>query len=69
MPIYVYVSSSTSAAAIREPIFRFFFLNISCRYTLFLCKYHKNSNEISEQMSKSGFFPIPIAFWSGWDIK
>ena len=47
----------------------FFFLDISCRYTLFLGKYHKNSyrtdeqnrteqNRISEQMSKSGFFPM-----------
>ena len=28
-------------------------------YTLFLGKYHKNSYEISEQMSKSGFFSYP----------
>ena len=35
---------------------------------MFLCKYHKNSYEISEQMSKSGFFPIPIAFWWGFGI-
>ena len=68
MPIYVYVSSSTSAAGSGCPYF-VFFLDISCRYTLFLSKYHKNSYEISEQMSKSGFFPIPIAFWSGWDFK
>ena len=68
MPIYVYVSSSTSAAGSGSPYF-VFFLDISCRYTMFLSKYHKNSYEISEQMSKSGFFPIPIAFWSGWDFK
>ena len=68
MPIYVYVSSSTSAAGSGSPYFAFF-LDISCRYTLFLGKYHKNSYEVSEQMSKSGFFPIPIAFWSGWDFK
>ena len=58
MPIYVYVSSSTSAAGSGSPYFVFFFLDISCRYTLFLGKYHKNSYEISEQMSKSGFFPM-----------
>ena len=58
MPIYAYVSSSTSAAGSGSPYFVFFFLDISCRYTLFLGKYHKNSYEISEQMSKSGFFPM-----------
>ena len=45
MPIYVCVSSSTSARS-RSPCFVFFFLDISFKYTLFLCKYHKNSYDM-----------------------
>ena len=50
-------------AGSRSPYFVFFFVfffsDISFRYNVFLCKYHKNSYEISEQMSKSGFFSYP----------
>ena len=57
MIIYLRVFEYKSCR-IREAYISLFFLDISCRYTLFLGKYHKNSYEISEQMSKSGFFPM-----------
>ena len=52
MLIYVYVSSSASAGSC--VMFRFSIFLVSVKYTLFL--YHKNSCEVSEQVSKLGFF-------------
>ena len=53
--IYVCVSSSTDA---HHMLYFIFWLDISFsnKYTLFLYKCHKNSYDISGQMSKLGFF-------------
>ena len=70
MPIYVYVSfSSTSAAGSGSPYFVFFFwisvVGILCSWVSIIRIHTKYQNRCQNR----DFFLWLIAFWSGWDFK